>query len=172
MAAIAFEKVDILFGRQRDAALRMLDDGSDRDAVIAATDCVPAAIDVTLAVEPGEICVLMGLSGSGKSTILRAVNRLNRIARGTVTVALDGRPVDVGGADERTLRALRTRGVAMVFQHFALLPWRTVRDNVGFGLELRGLATAERKRIVEEKLKSFLSPAMRDKVDAKKEKAA
>lgn len=152
MPAIAFDHVDILFGGDPAAALGLLDAGRDRETVIAATDCVPGAIDINLAVEPGEICVLMGLSGSGKSTILRAVNRLNTIARGTVSVEQDGRPVDVGAADERTLRALRTRGVAMVFQHFALLPWRTVRDNVGFGLELRGVPAAERARVVEEKL--------------------
>jgi len=152
MPAIAFDRVDILFGGNRAAALRMLDAGADRDAVIAATDCVPGAVGVTLAVEPGEICVLMGLSGSGKSTVLRAVNRLNNPARGSVTVEYDGAPVDVGSADERTLRALRTHGVAMVFQQFALLPWRTVRDNVGFGLELRGVPARERERIVAEKL--------------------
>ncbi len=152
MPAIAFENVDILFGGNRDAALRMLRAGADRTAVIAATECVPGAIDVSLTVEPGEIRVLMGLSGSGKSTILRAVNRLATIARGRVSVEQDGRLIDVGTADERTLRALRMRGVAMVFQQFALLPWRTVHDNVAFGLELRGLGAAERDRIVAEKL--------------------
>ena len=152
MPAIRFSHVDVLFGGNKATALGMLDAQATREAVIAATDCVPAAIDIDLAVESGEICVLMGLSGSGKSTVLRTVNRLNDIARGTVTVEHDGLAIDVGTADERTLRALRTRGVAMVFQQFALLPWRTVRDNVGFGLELRGTPAAERNRIVDEKL--------------------
>ncbi len=100
----------------------------------------------------GEICVLMGLSGSGKSTLLRAVNRLVRPARGSVTVSHAGRGVDVCACDAATLRALRSGGVAMVFQQFALLPWRSVRDNVGMGLELRGLGRRARDRIVDEKL--------------------
>ena len=152
MPAIRFDHVDILFGGNATAAMRMLDEGAGREAVIAATDCVPGAIGIDLAVERGEICVLMGLSGSGKSTVLRAVNRLTAIARGTVTVEHDGRSVDIGSADAATLRDLRTHAVAMVFQQFALLPWRTVRHNVGFGLELAGVGAAERNRIVDEKL--------------------
>ena len=93
-----------------------------------------------------------GLSGSGKSTIMRAVNRLNTVARGTVLVEHLGEPVDVVTCNEATLRDVRMRTVSMVFQQFALLPWRTVRENVGFGLELRGIAAAERKRIVDEQL--------------------
>ncbi len=94
----------------------------------------------------------MGLSGSGKSTLLRAVNGLNRVARGQVIVADGGRGVDVGRCDAATLRRLRTTRVAMVFQQFGLLPWRTVAENVGFGLEVRGVPRAERDRVVEEKL--------------------
>ncbi len=164
MPAVAFDHVDVLFGGRTAAALAMLDRGAPREAVIAATDCVPAAVDISLAVETGEICVIMGLSGSGKSTVLRAVNRLAAVARGTVMVEHEGRAIDVGRADERTLRALRTRGVAMVFQHFALLPWRSVRDNAGFGLELRGVAPAERSRIVDEKLALVGLSSWADKV--------
>ena len=94
----------------------------------------------------------MGLSGSGKSTLLRAVNRLNTPARGDVIVQQGDRAVNVATCDSTTLRNLRGQGVAMVFQQFALLPWRTVRDNVGLGLELRGIGKAERDRIVDEKL--------------------
>jgi len=130
----------------------MLDRGARRDEVIAATHSVPAAIDISLQVERGQICVLMGLSGSGKSTVLRAVNRLNRVARGSVVVEHAGKPVDVTTCDDKTLRDIRMRTVAMVFQQFALLPWRTVADNVGLGLELRGEPAAERRKIVAEQL--------------------
>ena len=152
MPVVEFRNVDIVFGGDRKAALDLLSRGATRDEVIAKTHAVPGAIDINLAVERGEICVLMGLSGSGKSTVVRAINRLNEVARGSVTVEHRGAVVNVTTCDGATLRDLRMHTVAMVFQQFALLPWRTVRENVGFGLELRGMDQGERARIVDEKL--------------------
>jgi len=151
-AAITFRDVDIVFGRTPKHALAMLDAGRGRDEILAATGHVIGVAGANLAVQPGEICVLMGLSGSGKSTLLRAVNRLNRVARGSVAVHHRGRTVDVCGCSTATLRDLRSGGIAMVFQQFALLPWRSVRDNVGMGLELRGMGRRARDAIVDEKL--------------------
>ncbi len=152
MTAIEFRGVDIVFGPRPKQALALLDAGHARDDILKRTGHVIGVAGASLTVEPGEICVLMGLSGSGKSTLLRAVNRLNRPARGAVLVRHEGRVVDVTTCDGATLRALRARGVAMVFQQFALLPWRTVRDNVGFALEMRGTKRADTRRIVDEKL--------------------
>jgi glycine betaine/proline transport system ATP-binding protein len=152
MPAVEFRNVDIVFGAQRSNALAMLDQGAGRDEILARTGAVVGVAGVSLAIERGRICVLMGLSGSGKSTLLRAVNRLNRVARGEVLVEHDGRTIDVTRCNDRSLRDIRMRTVSMVFQQFGLLPWRTVRDNAGLGLELRGVAPAERRRIVEEKL--------------------
>jgi glycine betaine/proline transport system ATP-binding protein len=151
-AAVTFRHVDIVFGSASKKALALLDQGKTREEIIAATGQVVGVADANLTVARGEICVLMGLSGSGKSTLLRAVNRLNTVARGDVIVRAGDLEVNVSTCDSRTLRELRSRSVAMVFQQFALLPWRTVRDNVGLGLELRGLGKAERDRIVGEKL--------------------
>ena len=151
-AAISFEAVDIVFGPNPRRVLPLLDAGRTRDEILAETGHVVGVAGATLAVAPGEICVLMGLSGSGKSTLLRAVNRLNRPARGRVVVAQGKRDVEVCSCDARALRDLRSRGVAMVFQQFALLPWRSVRDNVGMGLELRGMGRKARDAIVDEKL--------------------
>src|SRR5450631_2349658 len=152
MPVVEFKHVDIVFGGDRKTALGLLSQGVSRDEVIARTRAVAGAIDISFAVERGEICVLMGLSGSGKSTVLRAINRLNEVARGSVAVEHRGAVVDVTTCNAATLRDLRMHTVAMVFQQFALLPWRTVRENVGFGLELRGDTVAERGRIVDEKL--------------------
>ncbi len=151
-AAVEFRDVDIVFGPQPKRALALLDAGKSRDEILAATGHVVGVAGASLSVEPGQICVLMGLSGSGKSTLLRAVNRLNAPVRGDVLVHHGGESVNVSTCDANTLRGLRSHGVAMVFQQFALLPWRTVKDNVGIGLELRGMGRRERDRIVAEKL--------------------
>ena len=152
MPAVTFDSVDIVFGDRPQLALPLLDKGLSRDQILAETGQVLGVAGCSLAVERGEICVLMGLSGSGKSTLLRAVNRLNTVVRGTVTVEDQGTKVDVASCDAKTLRHLRMRRVAMVFQQFALLPWRTVAENVAFGLELRGVSRAECQKIVMEKL--------------------
>jgi glycine betaine/proline transport system ATP-binding protein len=134
------------------AALRLLDSGASRADILTKTGCVLGAAGIDLDVETGEICVLMGLSGSGKSTVLRAINALNKVTRGTVLVQHDGAAIDVTKCDARTLRDIRMRTVATVFQQFALLPWRTVRQNVAFGLELRGMEKSARNAVVDEKL--------------------
>ena len=156
MAAVEFQDVDIMFGAAPSAiaeATKQRDGGATREEILAATGVVVGVSRASLKIRAGEICVLMGLSGSGKSTLLRAVNGLNKVTRGRVLVADGGRQVDVAACDAKTLRHMRTRRIAMVFQQFALLPWRTVRENVGLGLELRGVKPAERRLIVDEKLK-------------------
>ena len=94
----------------------------------------------------------MGLSGSGKSTILRAVNGLNKVARGKVLVRHGDGAIDVAHCSANELRMLRTSRIAMVFQQFALLPWRTVKENVAFGLELRRTPKEQIDSIVADKL--------------------
>lgn len=153
MSHIVFENVDIVFGEAQKNALAKLDQGGTRDEILKSTGAVIGVAGASLTVEEGEICVLMGLSGSGKSTLLRAVNGLNKVARGKVMLKHRGAMVDIAKIDADTLRAVRTESVAMVFQQFALLPWRTVKDNVGFGLELKGMGKAERDAIVDQKLK-------------------
>src|SRR5262249_38557041 len=152
MPAIEFRGVDIIFGKEKRRALELIDGGKTRDEILAETGAVLGAAGINLAVDKGEICVLMGLSGSGKSTILRAINGLNKVARGEVLVEHAGRTITVARCGEAELRMLRPSRIAMVFQQFALPPWRTVRENVGFGLELRGTAPAVRSKVVDEKL--------------------
>ncbi len=149
---VSFERVDIVFGRKPELALPLMDAGQSREEIQSATDQVLGVHNCTLDVQEGEIVVLMGLSGSGKSTLLRAVNGLNRVTRGAVRVYDGATQIDVAQADAKTLRQLRTRRIAMVFQQFGLLPWRTVADNVGFGLELAGMPAAEREERVKQQL--------------------
>ena len=153
MSIVEFRKVDIVFGKTPETALPLLDQGRSREDILEETENVLGVADASLSIDEGEICVLMGLSGSGKSTLLRAVNGLNKVTRGEVLVRDLGEMIDVAGCDAATLRRLRTDRVAMVFQQFALLPWRTVEENVGLGLELRGMGREERRAVVEEKLK-------------------
>ncbi len=151
-AAVEFDNVSIVFGEAPGRALPLMDEGRTRAEVQAATGQVLGVHDCTLEVETGEIVVLMGLSGSGKSTLLRAVNGLNPVARGQVRVNDGEHMVDVTHADAATLRRMRQRHVAMVFQQFGLLPWRTVAENVGLGLELAGVSRAEQRERVAAQL--------------------
>ena len=151
-AAVTFEGVSIVFGNAPETALELMDAGQSREEIRAATGQVLGVHDATLSVEEGEILVLMGLSGSGKSTLLRAVNGLNPVVRGRVLVDDGGSMLDVTSADRASLRALRLERVSMVFQQFGLLPWRSVRDNVGLGPELAGRPAAERRARADRQL--------------------
>ncbi len=149
---VDFRAVSIVFGDQPKSALPLMDAGKTRAEVQAATGQVLGVHDCSLSVREGEILVLMGLSGSGKSTLLRAVNALNPVVRGSVLVDNGDEMLDVTTASPQQLRALRQNRVTMVFQQFGLLPWRTVRDNVGFGLELAGIETQARAERVSRQL--------------------
>ncbi|MER8384239.1 choline ABC transporter ATP-binding protein [Mesorhizobium sp. M0166] len=151
--AVDFRNVDIVFGADQAGSLALIDSGATRAEILEQTGNVLGCAGASLTVNEGEISVLMGLSGSGKSTLLRAVNRLNVVSRGQVLVKDGDGTVDVVTCDEATLRRLRQKQVAMVFQQFGLLPWRTVEDNVGLGLELAGVPEAERKERVNRQLK-------------------
>lgn len=107
----------------------------------ATTGCVVAMRDIDLDVAPGECFVVMGLSGSGKSTLVRCLTRLIEPTAGTVTIG----GVDVTRADDEQLLEIRRHKVSMVFQHFGLLPHRTLVDNVAFGLELQGTSKEARR---------------------------
>ena len=150
--AVDIDNVSIVFGPAPAKALPLMDKGQERGEIQSATGQVLGVHDCTLQVEEGEILVLMGLSGSGKSTLLRAVNGLNPVVRGSVRVNDGSGMVDVTHADAATLRRVRMHHVAMVFQQFGLLPWRTVRENVGLPLELGGMPKAEATGKIEEQL--------------------
>jgi glycine betaine/proline transport system ATP-binding protein len=124
-----------------ERALAMAADGAGRAQIQERTGATLAVHDVSFTVEPGELFVVMGLSGSGKSTLVRLLNRLIEPSSGTVEV--DGR--ELGSLDDAELRLLRNRHMSMVFQHFALLPHRTVAQNAAYALQVRGVGEAERR---------------------------
>ncbi len=152
MDAITIKNLDVVFGQQQAQALALLDQGKSRQEIIDETGQVVGVDNVSLNVKQGEICVLMGLSGSGKSSLLRTVNGLNEISRGSLKIKDGDDMVELSNCDEQKLRHLRTHRVSMVFQKFALMPWLTVLDNVAFGLEMQGIGKAERRKKAREQL--------------------
>ncbi|WP_293575612.1 choline ABC transporter ATP-binding protein [Phaeobacter sp.] len=152
MTAVEFDNVSIVFGDKPHSALPFMDEGLDRATVQEKCNQVLGVHNCSLTVQEGETLVLMGLSGSGKSTLLRAINGLNPVVRGAVRVSDGNGMVDITNANDPTLRRMRQNHIAMVFQQFGLLPWRTVRENVWLGLELAGLSKAERTRRADEQL--------------------
>lgn len=149
---VSFKNVDIVFGNTPETALPMIDAGRSRAEIQAETGQILGVAGATFDINEGEVIVLMGLSGSGKSTLLRAVNGLNPVIRGEVLVRNGDKTVNPATCSEEELRQLRRHRIAMVFQQFALLPWRTVAENVGFGLELAGMGQAERRAKVSHQL--------------------
>ncbi|MGX6447277.1 quaternary amine ABC transporter ATP-binding protein, partial [Patulibacter sp. S7RM1-6] len=139
-----------VYGRRADRALSLLADGRPRDEVQQATGTTVAVHGVDVDVRRGELYMLMGLSGSGKSTVLRMLNGLIEPSAGAV--AFDGR--ELRRHDAAELRSLRNERIAMVFQHFALFPHRTVRENAAYGLQIRGLSAAERRERADDALRT------------------
>ncbi|MEV8024787.1 betaine/proline/choline family ABC transporter ATP-binding protein [Microbacterium sp. NPDC080220] len=169
-AAVEAKNLFKVFGRNPAQAVKRLKAGERRDAV--RDGGTAAVIDASFRVEKGEIFVIMGLSGSGKSTIIRMLNGLHDATGGEVRV--HGEPIT--GIPAAKLRGIRRERIAMVFQHFALLPHRTVAANVAYPLELQGVGRAERLAKAEEilalvglegwgdKLPSALSGGMQQRV--------
>ena len=122
--------------------------GKSKAEVERETGSTIGAFDASFDVYPGEIFVIIGLSGSGKSTILRAINRLNELTEGKVYLAGDL----ISEMPIKQLREVRRKKIGMVFQHFGLLPNRTVLDNIAFGLEIQGVSAEERTKKAEETL--------------------
>ena len=150
--AVSFDQVNIVFGNDPDAALPLMDEGKSREDIQSECGQILGVHNCSLDVNEGEILVLMGLSGSGKSTLLRSVNGLNKVVRGAVNVNTGDGMVDVASASKAQLKQIRRSRVAMVFQQFGLLPWRTVSDNVGFGLEVAGVKASEKQERVKQQL--------------------
>lgn len=146
MAKIEIKNLSILFGPEKTKAKKMIMKGKSKQEILKATGCTVAVRNANLEIEEGEMFVIMGLSGSGKSTLLRCINRLNEPSMGEIR--LNG--VDITRSSDKELLQIRRKEMAMVFQHFGLLPHRTVLNNVSFGLELQGVPKDERMQKAQE----------------------
>ncbi|HEX5597161.1 MAG TPA: glycine betaine/L-proline ABC transporter ATP-binding protein [Micromonosporaceae bacterium] len=172
VSALKVKSLYKVFGNGEETAVQRLRKGAARDEALRGLRATAAVIDASFEVERGEIFVVMGLSGSGKSTLIRMLNGLVTPSYGNVEV--DG--IDLTKLRPAALRKLRREKISMVFQHFALLPHRSVLDNAGYALEMAGRPREERHeqarealRMVglegwEEKLPQELSGGMRQRV--------
>ena len=152
MSIIKFDNVDVIFSKDPREALKLLDQGMTRDQILKKIGQIVGVEKATLEIEKGEICVLMGLSGSGKSSLLRCINGLNTVSRGSLFVEHEGSQINIANCTPAELKLMRTKRIAMVFQKFALMPWLTVRENISFGLEMQGRPEKERNKLVDDKL--------------------
>ncbi len=147
MSAISASNIYKVFGRRPEAAVKQLQAGATREELQKRGNTA-AVIDASFEVEPGEIFVVMGLSGSGKSTIIRMVNGLLPLTAGEMSI--QGEPLSKLSSSE--LLKVRRHKVSMVFQHFALLPHRTVGENAAYGLKIQGMNRTEREAKANEAL--------------------
>lgn len=142
MAKVEIENLYKIFGPRPEKALKMIQDGISKEDILEKTGNTVGVADATFSIEENEIMVIMGLSGSGKSTMVRMINRLIDPTSGKVFI--DGE--NILDMNDDQLVKLRRDKLSMVFQSFALMPHMTVLQNAAFGLELDGVDKAERER--------------------------
>lgn len=130
-----------VFGGHPQKALAMLEKGKSKDEILKETGFTVGINNISFSIKQGEMFVVMGLSGSGKSTVIRCLNRLIEPSSGSIII--DG--TDITKLKDKELRIFRQERTAMVFQQFALLPHRTILQNTVYGLEVKGVQKKERE---------------------------
>ncbi|MDZ7805626.1 MAG: glycine betaine/L-proline ABC transporter ATP-binding protein [Gracilimonas sp.] len=149
MAAITVKNLFKIFGKNPEKALPLIEEGKSKDEILSETGNTIGINDASFEVNEKEMFVIMGLSGSGKSTVLRCLNRLIEPTRGTIMIGDE----DITKMDKDRLLELRRKQMSMVFQNFGLFPHRTVANNVEYGLEISGMDKDERKEKAYDALK-------------------
>ena len=137
-----------VFGKNDKQAMKLLEQGQSKEAILKETGCTVGVNRASFSVEAGEIFVIMGLSGSGKSTLVRLINRLIEPTEGSILI--DGE--DLAKMDKASLRNVRREKLSMVFQQFALFPHRTILQNAEYGLEIQNVPKSERTKRATEAL--------------------
>lgn len=143
---IEVNNLSLIFGSNKRQAMRMLRNGRDKEQIKSKTNCTIAVNNVNLSITEGEIFVIMGLSGSGKSSLLRCFNMLNIPTEGSIKVY--GK--NIIEMNKKELLNFRRTGVGMVFQHFGLMPHKTIIDNIAFGLEIQKIPLEKRLEKAQE----------------------
>ena len=150
MSKVKVEHLTKIFGKKHQQALAMIQENRDKNEILAQTGATVGVYDASFEVNEGEIFVIMGLSGSGKSTMIRLLNRLIDPTSGEIYI--DGE--DIAKMDKEALREVRRHKINMVFQNFGLFPHRTILENTEYGLDVRGVPKAERQAKAEKALEN------------------
>ncbi|MDT7015530.1 ATP-binding cassette domain-containing protein, partial [Levilactobacillus namurensis] len=145
---VKVKNVTKIFGKQISLAKKLLREGKSKAEILSQTGCTVGVNQASFAVNEGELFVIMGLSGSGKSTIIRMINRLINSTDGDIEIDEQG----VMGLSKEELRHLRQDKIGMVFQNFALFPHKSVLQNAAYGLELKKFPLDVRNRKAHEAL--------------------
>ncbi|MEG0373613.1 MAG: glycine betaine/L-proline ABC transporter ATP-binding protein, partial [Enterococcus sp.] len=148
MSKVKVEHLTKIFGKKQQQALSMIQENRSKNEIVEQTGATVGVYDASFEVNEGEIFVIMGLSGSGKSTMIRLLNRLIDPTSGEIYI--DGE--NIAQMDKEALREVRRHKINMVFQNFGLFPHRTILENTEYGLEVRGVPKAERQAKAEQAL--------------------
>ncbi|MGE7366969.1 quaternary amine ABC transporter ATP-binding protein [Desemzia incerta] len=148
MPKVTVENLSKVFGKKEELALKLANEGKKKSEILERTGATVGVNNASFSVEQGEIFVIMGLSGSGKSTLVRLLNRLIEPSQGNIFI--DGKNVSKMGKED--LRNVRRKEMSMVFQNFGLFPQKTILENTEYGLEIQGMAKAERRERAEKAL--------------------
>ncbi|OJG44925.1 glycine betaine transport ATP-binding protein OpuAA [Enterococcus hermanniensis] len=150
LSKVKVEHLTKIFGKKQQQALEMIQENRSKNEIVEKTGATVGVYDASFEVNEGEIFVVMGLSGSGKSTMIRLLNRLIDPTSGEIYI--DGE--DIAKMDKEALREVRRHKINMVFQNFGLFPHRTILENTEYGLEVRGVPKAERQAKAEHALEN------------------
>ncbi|MDZ7755872.1 glycine betaine/L-proline ABC transporter ATP-binding protein [Rhodohalobacter sp.] len=148
MAEITVKNLFKIFGKNPKKALPLIEEGKSKDEILDETGNTIGVNNASFEVKEKEMFVIMGLSGSGKSTVLRCLNRLIEPTKGTIIIGDE----DVTKVSKERLLEMRRKKMSMVFQNFGLFPHRTVANNVEYGLEISGMPKEERSKKAYEAL--------------------
>lgn len=148
MAVISVKNLSLIYGTNKKQAAALLNQGASKEEIHDKTKAVIAVNRANFEIQQGEIFVVIGLSGSGKSSLLRCLNMLNVPTEGSVNIL----GTDITKISKKELIEVRRDKIGMVFQHFALLPHKTIIDNVAFGLEIKKMPVEARRQKAAEVL--------------------